>query len=68
MGSHGTMTVGALIWATVAATSLSSGQLLHRRGWHAVVATALPLLGLAGAAVLARPRRGPPGRARRLWA
>lgn len=42
-----------LIWATVAATSLSSGQLLHRHGWHAVVTTTLPLLGLAVAALLA---------------
>jgi predicted MFS family arabinose efflux permease len=42
-----------LIWATVAATSLSSGQLLHRHGWHAVVTTTLPLLGLAAAALLA---------------
>ena len=41
-----------LIWATVAVTSLSSGQLLHRRGWHAVVTTAAPLLGLAAAALL----------------
>jgi predicted MFS family arabinose efflux permease len=42
-----------LIWATVAATSLSSGQLLHRHGWNAVVTTALPLLGLAAAALTA---------------
>jgi MFS family permease len=42
-----------LIWATVAVTSLSSGQLLHRRGWHAVLTTAVPLLGLAMAAMLA---------------
>jgi predicted MFS family arabinose efflux permease len=42
-----------LIWATVAATSLSSGQLLHRHGWHAVVTTTVPLLGLATAALLA---------------
>src|SRR5262249_24004945 len=38
-----------LIWATVAVTSLSSGQLLHRRGWAAVLVTAVPLLGLAAA-------------------
>jgi MFS family permease len=42
------------IWATVAATSLSAGQLLHRRGWTAVVITAIPLLALAAAAGLAR--------------
>jgi MFS family permease len=42
-----------LIWATVAVTSLSSGQLLHRHGWHAVLTTAVPLLGLAVAAMLA---------------
>jgi hypothetical protein len=41
-----------LIWTTVAVTSLSSGQLLHRHGWAAVLVTAAPLLGLA-AAVLA---------------
>jgi predicted MFS family arabinose efflux permease len=45
-----------LIWATVAVTSLSSGQLLHRHGWHAVLTTALPLLGLAAAAMLASAR------------
>jgi MFS family permease len=47
-----------VIWATVAATSLSSGQLLHRQGWQAVVATAVPLLGLAVASMLAGARRG----------
>jgi MFS family permease len=45
------------IWATVAVTSLSAGQLLHRHGWTAVVTTAIPLLGLAVAAGLAG-RRG----------
>jgi MFS family permease len=48
-----------LIWATVAVTSLSSGQLLHRRGWHAVLATAVPLLALAAAAMLVRAWRRP---------
>ncbi len=48
------------IWATVAATSLSAGQLLHRHGWTAVVTTAIPLLGLAVAAGLAGRRRGGP--------
>lgn len=46
------------IWATVAVTSLSSGQLLHRHGWHAVVTTAVPLLGLALAVILVGGRRG----------
>jgi MFS family permease len=41
-----------LIWATVAGTSLSSGQLLHRRGWTAILVTAGPLLGLAAAGLL----------------
>jgi MFS family permease len=47
-----------VIWTTVAATSLSSGQLLHRQGWQAVVATAVPLLGLAVASMLAGAWRG----------
>jgi predicted MFS family arabinose efflux permease len=42
-----------LIWATVAVTSLSSGQLLHRHGWTAILVTAGPLLGLAAAGLLA---------------
>jgi predicted MFS family arabinose efflux permease len=42
-----------LIWTTVAVTSLSSGQLLHRHGWTAILVTAGPLLGLAAAALLA---------------
>jgi hypothetical protein len=42
-----------LIWATVAVTSLASGQLLHRRGWTAILVTATPLLGLAAAALVA---------------
>jgi predicted MFS family arabinose efflux permease len=42
-----------LIWATVAITSLSSGQLLHRHGWNAILVTAAPLLGLAAAALVA---------------
>ena len=42
-----------LIWATVAVTSLSSGQLLHRRGWGAILVTAAPLLALAAAALVA---------------
>jgi predicted MFS family arabinose efflux permease len=42
-----------LIWATVAVTSLSSGQLLHRHGWTAILVTAAPLLGLATAALVA---------------
>ena len=46
------------IWATVALTSLSSGQLLHRHGWDAVVTTAVPLLGLALAALLVGRWRG----------
>lgn len=46
-----------LTWATVAVTSLSSGQLLHRRGWYAVLATAVPVLALA-LAVLAMARAG----------
>jgi MFS family permease len=42
-----------LIWTTVAVTSLSSGQLLHRHGWTAILVTAGPLLALAAAALLA---------------
>jgi MFS family permease len=42
-----------LIWATVAITSLSSGQLLHRHGWTAILVTAAPLLALAAAALVA---------------
>lgn len=52
-----------LIWATVAGTSLSSGQLLHRHGWTAILVTAGPLLGLATAGLLAasvRARAGAP--------
>jgi predicted MFS family arabinose efflux permease len=45
------------IWTTVAITSLSSGQLLHRLGWAAVLVTAGPLLGLAAAALLAASGR-----------
>jgi hypothetical protein len=41
-----------LVFATVALTSMASGQLLHRHGWHAVLATAVPLLALAPAASL----------------
>src|SRR5262249_5203766 len=44
-----------LIWATVAVTSVSSGQLLHRRGWAAILVTAAPLLGLAAAGLVAPP-------------
>jgi MFS family permease len=42
-----------LIWATVAVTSLSSGQLLHRHGWRSILVTAGPLLALAAAAIVA---------------
>jgi predicted MFS family arabinose efflux permease len=42
-----------LIWATVAMTSLSSGQLLHRQGWRSILVTAGPLLALAAAAIVA---------------
>jgi predicted MFS family arabinose efflux permease len=42
-----------LIWTTVAVTSLSSGQLLHRHGWRSILVTATPLLALAAAAMLA---------------
>ena len=50
-----------LVWTTVAITSLSSGQLLHRHGWSAVLVTALPLLALAaGVLLLARWRGLPP--------
>ena len=41
-----------LIWTTVAVTSLSSGQLLHRQGWTAILWTAAPLLALAAAALV----------------
>jgi predicted MFS family arabinose efflux permease len=42
-----------LIWATVAVTSVSSGQLLHRHGWRSILVTAGPLLALAAAAIVA---------------
>ena len=42
-----------LIWATVAVTSLSSGQLLHRHGWRSILVTAGPLLAMATAAIVA---------------
>ncbi|HEY7142425.1 MAG TPA: MFS transporter [Methylomirabilota bacterium] len=42
-----------LIWTTVAVTSLSSGQLLHRHGWTAILVTAGPLLALAAAGLVA---------------
>jgi predicted MFS family arabinose efflux permease len=42
-----------LIWATVAMTSLWSGQLLHRQGWRSILVTAGPLLALAAAAIVA---------------
>jgi MFS family permease len=54
-----------LVWATVGLTSFSSGQLLHRHGWPAVVATAAPLLVVALAAMAAgrvRARRRRPRR------
>jgi MFS family permease len=54
-----------LVWTTVTVTSLSSGQLLHRQGWHAVLATAAPLLAVALAMLLAgwhRASAGRPGR------
>jgi len=41
-----------MIWATVAMTSLSSGQLLHRHGWTAILVAAGPLLALAAAAIV----------------
>jgi hypothetical protein len=41
-----------LIWTTVAVTSLSSGQLLHRHGWRSILVTAGPLLALAAAAII----------------
>jgi MFS family permease len=46
-----------LIWTTVAMTSLSSGQLLHRHGWTAILVTAGPLLALASAGLLAASLR-----------
>jgi MFS family permease len=57
-----------LIWTTVAVTSLSSGQLLHRRGWGAILWTAAPVLALAAAGILGvwiggkRRAGGPPYR------
>jgi MFS family permease len=55
-----------LIWTTVGLTSLGSGQLLHHRGWPAILAAAAPLLLLAGAALVVgrvRPMPRPLGTA-----
>jgi MFS family permease len=53
-----------LVFGTVALTSVASGQLLHRHGWHAVLAAALPLLLVALVAGLwpagGRPAGSPP--------
>jgi MFS family permease len=45
-----------LVFGTAAVTSLSSGQLLHHRGWQVVLATAGIMLLLALAGSLWRPR------------
>jgi MFS family permease len=50
----------ALVWTTVAVTSLSSGQLLHRHGWSAILVTAVPLLALAGTALFVTAWRARP--------
>jgi MFS family permease len=47
-----------LVFGTVALTSLTSGQLLHHRGWHAVLGAAVPLLAAALAAGLWRLEEG----------
>ena len=46
-----------LVFGTAAVTSLSSGQLLHHRGWHVVLATALVMLLAALAGALWREHR-----------
>jgi len=46
-----------LVFGTAALTSLSSGQLLHHRGWQVVLATALAMLLLALAGSLWRVAR-----------
>jgi len=54
-----------LVFGTAALTSLSSGQLLHHRGWQVVLGTAAVMLLLALVGSLWRPSRagptGPPG-------
>jgi MFS family permease len=53
-----------LVFGTAALTSLSSGQLLHHRGWQVVLATAVVMLlaALAGSFWRARRAVSPPGR------
>jgi MFS family permease len=53
-----------LVFGTAALTSLSSGQLLHHRGWQVVLATAVAMLlaALAGSLWLAPRAASPPGR------
>ena len=46
-----------LVFGTAAATSLSSGQLLHHRGWQVVLATAVVMLLVALAGTLWRDPR-----------
>lgn len=48
-----------LVFGTAAITSLSSGQLLHHRGWQIVLATAAVMLLLALAGSLWRTSRAP---------
>lgn len=52
-----------LVFGTAAVTSLSSGQLLHHRGWQLVLATAVVMLLVALAGALWRePRAASPSR------
>jgi len=46
-----------LVFGTAAVTSLSSGQLLHHRGWQVVLATAVAMLLVALAGTLWREPR-----------
>ena len=48
-----------LVFGTAAITSLSSGQLLHHRGWQVVLVTAAVMLLAALAGSFWRPRAGP---------
>jgi hypothetical protein len=49
-----------LVFGAAAVTSLSSGQLLHHRGWQVVLATAAIMLLAALAGAVWRPRAPSP--------
>jgi MFS family permease len=52
-----------LVFATAAVAALSSGQVLHRHGWHIVLGTAVLMLLIASAAALWRLPRAVAGAA-----